>query len=613
MTTITAQQALQRTIEHREIFFDEMLSLMRQIMAGEISPVMTAAILTGLRVKKETIGEITAAATVMREMSTKVVVEPPHDHFLDVVGTGGDGANTFNISTTTIFVAAAAGARVAKHGGRGVSSKSGAADVIEALGVNLELTPQQVAECIEATGIGFMYAPAHHSAMKNVAPVRREMGVRTIFNILGPLTNPAGAPNTLMGVFHPDLVGIQARVMQRLGANHVLVVHGLDGMDEVSLGGATLVGELKDNKVVEYEIHPEDFGLAMAGSRQLRVEDAARVARGAAWRARQPPRPGARDRRLQRRRGAVHGQPGRHHRRRHPACARDHRERRRAREARRVRAFHPAVRERPMSDILQKICAVKVEEVAAAAAARPQCLVREDAAAQPPARDFVGAIRAKHAARRPAVIAEIKKASPSKGVIRPDFHPAEIAADYERAGAACLSVLTDRGFFQGAPEYLQAARAACHLPVLRKDFLVDPYQVFEARAMGADAILLIAACLDLARMRDMEQLAVELGMAVLVEVHDAAELEHALQLETPLIGINNRNLRTFEVSLQTTLDLLPRIASGAAGRIVVTESGILKPEDVALMQANAVHTFLVGEAFMRAPHPGAELQALFGR
>ena len=266
-----------------------------------------------------------------------------------------------------------------------------------------------------------------------------------------------------------------------------------------------------------------------------------------------------------------------------------------------------------MSDILQKICAVKVEEVAAAAAARPQCLVREDAAAQPPARDFVGAIRARHAAHRPAVIAEIKKASPSKGVIRADFHPAEIAADYERAGAACLSVLTDRGFFQGAPEYLQAARAACHLPVLRKDFLVDPYQVFEARAMGADAILLIAACLDLAQMRDMEQLATELGMAVLVEVHDAAELEQALQLDTPLIGINNRNLRSFEVSLQTTLDLLPRIASGAAGRIVVTESGILKPEDVALIQANAVHTFLVGEAFMRAPHPGAELQALFGR
>ena len=270
---ITPQEALQRTIEHREIFHDEMLHLMRQIMQGEISPLMVAAILTGLRVKKETLGEIAAAATVMRELSTKV--ETPHNpHFVDIVGTGGDGAHTFNISTASMFVAAAAGATVAKHGNRSVSSKSGAADVLEAFGANIMLTPAQVGECIEAIGCGFMFAPNHHPAMKNVAPVRREMGVRTIFNILGPLTNPASAPNTLMGVFHPDLVGIQARVMQRLGANHVLVVHGLDGMDEVSLGGATLVGELKDNVVTEYEIHPEDFGLAMAGSRNLRVEDA---------------------------------------------------------------------------------------------------------------------------------------------------------------------------------------------------------------------------------------------------------------------------------------------------------------------------------------------------
>ena len=269
--TITAQEALQRTIDHREIFYDEMLSLMRQIMAGEVSPVMTAAILTGLRVKKETIGEITAAAAVMRELSTKVVVAGSDRNFLDVVGTGGDGASTFNISTTTIFVAAAAGARVAKHGGRSVSSKSGSADVLEALGVKLGIAPEQVAESIEQTGIGFMFAPAHHSAMKNVAPVRREMGVRTIFNILGPLTNPAGAPNTLMGVFHPDLVGIQARVMQRLGANHVLVVYGLDGMDEVSLGAATMVGELKNGEIHEYQIHPEDYGMQMAGTRNLRV------------------------------------------------------------------------------------------------------------------------------------------------------------------------------------------------------------------------------------------------------------------------------------------------------------------------------------------------------
>lgn len=271
---ITPQAALQRTIEHREIFYDEMLDLMRQIMRGEVSPLMTAAIITGLRVKKETIGEISAAAQVMREMSTRIEVADP-SNLVDIVGTGGDGSSTFNISTASMFVAAAAGAKVAKHGGRSVSSSSGSADVLEALGVNINLAPQQVADCLAATGVGFMFAPNHHSAMKNVAPVRREMGVRTIFNILGPLTNPASAPNSLLGVFHPDLVGILVRVMERLGAKRVLVVHGKDGMDEVSLGASTLVGELKDGKISEYEIHPEDFGLRMASHRALRVGDVA--------------------------------------------------------------------------------------------------------------------------------------------------------------------------------------------------------------------------------------------------------------------------------------------------------------------------------------------------
>ena len=269
--SITPQEALQRTIEHREIFHDEMLHLMRMIMQGELSPVMTAAIITGLRVKKETIGEITAAAQVMREFSTKVHV-PDSTHLVDIVGTGGDGANTFNISTCSMFVAAAAGAKVSKHGGRGVSSKSGSADVMEALGIHINLKPEQIARCIAEVGIGFMFAPNHHPAMKNVAPVRKELGVRTIFNILGPLTNPAGAPNILMGVFHPDLVGIQVRALQRLGAEHTLVVYGRDGMDEVSLGAATLVGELKNGEITEYEIHPEDFGLQMASNRALKVE-----------------------------------------------------------------------------------------------------------------------------------------------------------------------------------------------------------------------------------------------------------------------------------------------------------------------------------------------------
>ncbi len=271
---ITPQEALQRTIEHREIFHDEMLQLMRMIMSGEMSTVMATAIITGLRVKKESVGEITAAAQVMREFANKVEC-PKGPHFVDIVGTGGDGSHTFNISTASMFVAAAAGATVAKHGNRGVSSRSGAADVLEAFGANIMLTSAQVAECIERTGIGFMFAPNHHPAMKNVAPIRKELGVRTVFNILGPLTNPAGAPNTLMGVFHPDLVGIQVRVMQRLGADHVLVVYGKDGMDEVSLGAATMVGELKDGQVREYEIHPEDYGLSMISNRGLKVADAA--------------------------------------------------------------------------------------------------------------------------------------------------------------------------------------------------------------------------------------------------------------------------------------------------------------------------------------------------
>ena len=270
--SITPQQALQRVIEHREIFHDEMLHLMRLIMSGELSPVMTAALIAGLRTKKETIGEITAAAQVMREFSVKVDVADK-THLVDIVGTGGDGAHTFNISTCAMFVIAAAGAKVSKHGGRSVSSKSGSADAVEALGISLALTPGQIADCIAQTGIGFMFAPNHHPAMKNVAPVRRELGVRTLFNILGPLTNPAAAPNILLGVFHPDLVGIMVRALHNLGASHALVVHGKDGLDEVSLGAATLVGELKDGVIREYEIHPEDFGFPMVSTRALQVEN----------------------------------------------------------------------------------------------------------------------------------------------------------------------------------------------------------------------------------------------------------------------------------------------------------------------------------------------------
>ena len=270
MKQITIAEAIQRTVEHREVFHDEMLHVMRQIMRGELSPAQIAGFIIGLRVKKETIGEIAAAAQVMRELASKVVVKEPQS-LVDVVGTGGDGAHTFNISTAATFVVSAAGGRVAKHGNRAVSSQSGSADVLEALGAHIGLKPEQVGECIDKIGVGFMFAPNHHAAMKYAAPVRRELGVRTIFNILGPLTNPAMAPSQLMGVFHPDLVGIQVRVLQRLGARHAIVVWGTEGLDEISISGPTMVGELKDGRVNEYTIHPERFGLPVHDPRTVRV------------------------------------------------------------------------------------------------------------------------------------------------------------------------------------------------------------------------------------------------------------------------------------------------------------------------------------------------------
>lgn len=269
---ITPQQALARLIDQREIFYDEMLSLMRQIMSGEVTQAQIAGILVGLRVKKETIGEISGAAFVMREFATKVPVTQ-RTYLVDTCGTGGDAAHTFNISTASAFVAAAAGARVAKHGGRSVSSTCGSADVLEALGVNINLTPEQVGHCVDSIGIGFMFAPNFHGAMKYAAPVRRDLGVRTLFNVLGPLTNPAGAENQVLGVFHSDLVGIQARVLQRLGSRHVLVVNGSDGLDEITLSGPTSVAELKDGQVSEYSVCPEDFGLTSASLDAIRVDN----------------------------------------------------------------------------------------------------------------------------------------------------------------------------------------------------------------------------------------------------------------------------------------------------------------------------------------------------
>jgi anthranilate phosphoribosyltransferase len=606
------QTALKTLVEGHSLSVDSMRDAMRTIMSGDATPAQIGAFLIALRMKGETVDEIAAAAEVMRELARSVEVEGAH--LIDTCGTGGDACGTFNISTAAAFVVAAAGGQVAKHGNRSVSSRCGSADVLEAAGVNLMLTPQQVADCIERIGVGFLFAPQHHGAMKHAVGPRRELGIRTLFNLLGPLSNPAGAPNQLLGVFAEACVEPLAHVLYKLGSEHVLVVHAEDGLDEISIGAPTRIAELRHGRVDVYTITPEQFGFERASLGTLKADD-----------------PGAS---LEIVRSVLDDQPGpardivtlnagaaiyaanleeslEQGIRRAAAVIEDGSARDKFGAL--IELSHSYSRSNSTMthnppDILRKILARKVEEIQQRSRRLPLEALKEHIQEASAPRGFYQALRDRVETGKPAVIAEIKKASPSQGVIREDFKPVEIALSYAEGGATCLSVLTDRDFFQGAEANLQLARAACPLPVLRKDFIIDPYQVYEARAIEADCILLIVAALEDDRMEELARLAKELGMDVLIEVHDAVELERCLALDVPLVGINNRNLRTFETSLQTTLDLLDRIP---ADRLIVTESAIHTCEDIALMRENGVHAFLVGEAFMRSEQPGAALQALF--
>ncbi|CAG0906651.1 unnamed protein product, partial [Cyprideis torosa] len=485
---------------------------------------------------------------------------------------------------------------VAKHGNRSVSSKCGSADVLEAAGVNLDLTPEQVQRCINELGVGFLFAVKHHGAMKHAIGPRREMGVRTLFNVLGPLTNPASAPNQVLGVFSLEMVEPLAQVLKALGSRHVLVVHADDGLDEISIASATHCAELKDGEVTPTTVHPEDFGLPLTSLDAIRVDSA--------------------EQSLGLIRGALSGTPG---------AAYDIVSLNAGAaiyvagladsllagvEKARTMMNSGACQMTDTPDILKKIIARKYEEIAERAAHVSLDDLKATLSDADAPRGFVKSMRAKLASGQSAVIAEIKKASPSKGLLRKDFHPAEIAMSYEKAGAACLSVLTDKDFFQGSEDYLKEAREAVSLPVIRKDFIVDPYQVYEARSIGADCILLIVSALEDEQMQALYDLAVSLGMDVLVEVHDGDELDRALAMGLEMVGINNRNLRTFETSLDNTFDLLSRIPDSV---LVVTESGILGSEDVQKMRAANVDAFLVGEAFMRADNPGEALSVLFAR
>jgi anthranilate phosphoribosyltransferase len=570
------------------------------MMDGQAGDVQVAAFLTALHMRGETVEEIAAAAEALRARA--LTVDAPADA-IDTCGTGGDGLGTLNISTAAALVTAACGIKIAKHGNRALSSKCGSADVLAALGVKIDLTPQQVSRCIGEAGLGFLFAPAHHSAMKHVSNVRQQLGFRTIFNLLGPLCNPARVKRQLVGVFADKWLEPLARVLHALGTERAWVVHGTDGLDELSITGPSHVAELDRGQVRRFTVSPSDAGLPLHRLDAIFGGDAATNA-AAITRLLEGEAGAYRDivclnaagslivagKVASLREGAQLAQQ-----------AIDNG------QARATLAKLVAVSNADTETVLDRIAAYKKREIATAQSGVPLHRVEAMAKAAPPVRPFAAALRAAAEKSGVALIAEIKKASPSKGIIRQNFDPPALARAYESGGAACLSVLTDGPSFQGAKEYLTQARTTTQLPVLRKDFMFDPYQVVEARALGADAILIIMAAVTDQEAQILNAAALQWGMDVLIEVHDRAELVRALKLEPTLIGINNRDLKTFATSLAVTEELAPLVPKSA---LVVAESGINTHADLVRLSQAGVRAFLVGESLMRQNDVSAATRAL---
>ena len=583
---------------------NEIKEVFLSIMNNECNDAEIISFLMTLKTKGETVEEITGAAEVLREMSQKLKLNS--QELVDTCGTGGDGQNTFNISTASAIVAAAAGVKIAKHGNKSISSKSGSSDLLEFSGINIDLDEEQAQKCFDDNGITFMFAPKYHKAMKNVANVRKNIKTRTIFNLLGPLSNPANAKYQILGVYDKKLILPIAKVIKGLGVKRAMVVHSEEGLDEISCEKDTYIAEVNENEISEYTINPKEFGLEVLSLESLKVdsvEESYKIFMNMLENKDETAvnivslNAGA----------AIYISGIKENLKEGIEFAKEL-----IISGKALKKFEDLKKSMPEKlntpKILEEILENKAKEVADRKNKMTVQDLKEITYMYSLKRDFKGALINKISKNKPAVIAEIKRASPSLGELNMNIIPAKVAADFEAMGAACLSVLTDAKYFKGSGAILEMAKKGCGLPVLRKDFIIDEYQIDESVTMGADCILLIVSALDKTLLKNLYDAAKVRDLDVIVEVHDYSELESALEIGCDIIGINNRNLHTFDVDLNTSVELVKYIKDD---QLIIAESGIHNFEDVKKMNECGINTFLVGESLMTSKDPINKFKEIF--
>ena len=583
---------------------NEIKEVFLSIMNNECNDAEIISFLMTLKTKGETVEEITGAAEVLREMSQKLKLNS--QELVDTCGTGGDGQNTFNISTASAIVAAAAGVKIAKHGNKSISSKSGSSDLLEFSGINIDLDEEQAQKCFDDNGITFMFAPKYHKAMKNVANVRKNIKTRTIFNVLGPLSNPANAKYQILGVYDKKLILPIAKVIKGLGIKRAMVVHSEEGLDEISCEKDTYIAEVNENEISEYTINPKEFGLEILSLESLKVdsvEESYKIFMNMLENKDETAvnivslNAGA----------AIYISGIKENLKEGIEFAKEL-----IISGKALKKFEDLKKSMPEKlntpKILEEILENKAKEVADRKNKMTVQDLKEITYMYSLKRDFKGALINKISKNKPAVIAEIKRASPSLGELNMNIIPAKVAADFEAMGAACLSVLTDAKYFKGSGAILEMAKKGCGIPVLRKDFIIDEYQIDESVTMGADCILLIVSALDKTLLKNLYDAAKVRDLDVIVEVHDYSELESALEIGCDIIGINNRNLHTFDVDLNTSVELVKYIKDD---QLIIAESGIHNFEDVKKMNECGINTFLVGESLMTSKDPINKFKEIF--